>query len=54
MKCALLEGNGPTVREDLPDDFKYKMMFLVTVTVLMVVLQCQAGTLSKLTVTRLT
>jgi len=45
---------GPTEREDMADDFKHKMMSLVTVTVLMVVLQCPAGTLGKLTVIQLT
>jgi len=50
VKCALPQGNGPTVREDTADDFKHKMMSLVTVTILRVALQCPAGTLGKLTV----
>jgi hypothetical protein len=41
VKYALLEKNGPTLTEDMADDFKHKIMSLVTVTVLMVVFSVQ-------------
>ena len=44
----MLQGNGPTVKEDKADDFKHKMTSLVTV------LQSPAGKLGKLTVIQLT